>query len=56
MKIRAKNREQTVDMTLPVTDMDMQYYMKRIGIEDVMPVCCISEVCLLYTSDAADEL
>ena len=25
MKIRAKNREQTVDMTLPVTDMDMQY-------------------------------
>lgn len=38
MKIRAKNREQTVDMTLPVTDMDMQYYMKRIGIEDVMPV------------------
>lgn len=44
MKIRAKNREQTVDMTLPVTDMDMQYYMKRIGIEDVMPVCCISEV------------
>ena len=44
MKIRAKNREQTVDMTLPVTDMDMQYYMKRIGIENVMPVCCISEV------------
>lgn len=35
MKIRAKNREQTVDMTLPVTDMDMQYYMKRIGIENV---------------------
>lgn len=28
MRIRAKNGEQTVDMTLPVTDMEMQYYMK----------------------------
>lgn len=42
MKIRAKNGEQTVDMTLPVTDMEMQYYMKCIGIEDIVPVCCIS--------------
>ena len=44
MRIRAKNGEQTVDMTLPVTDMEMQYYMKCIGIEDIVPVCCISEV------------
>ena len=53
MKIRAKNGGQTVDITLPATDMDMQYCMKCIGIEDIVPVCCIS--CLLYTSDAADE-
>ena len=44
MKIRAKNGEQTVDITLPATDMDIQYCMKRIGIEDIVPVCCISEV------------
>ena len=44
MKIRAKNGEQTVDITLPATDMDMQYCMKCIGIEDIVPVCCISEV------------
>ena len=44
MKIRAKNGGQTVDITLPATDMDMQYCMKCIGIEDIVPVCCISEV------------
>lgn len=44
MKIRAKNGEQTVDITLPATDMDIQYCMKCIGIEDIVPVCCISEV------------
>ena len=44
MKIRAKNGEQTIDITLPATDMDMQYCMKCIGIEDIVPVCCISEV------------
>ena len=31
MKIRAKNGEQTVDITLPATDMDIQYCMKCIG-------------------------
>ena len=44
MKIRAKNGGQTVDITLPATDMDMQYCMKCIGIEDIVPVCCISVV------------
>ena len=44
MKIRAKNGGQTVDITLPATDMDIQYCMKCIGIEDIVPVCCISEV------------
>ena len=44
MKIRAKNGEQMVDITLPATDMDIQYCMKCIGIEDIVPVCCISEV------------
>lgn len=44
MKIRAKNGEQTVDITLPATDMDIQYCMKCIGIEDIVLVCCISEV------------
>ena len=44
MKIRAKNGEQTEDITLPATDMDIQYCMKCIGIEDIVPVCCISEV------------
>ena len=44
MKIRAKNGEQTVDITLPATDMDIQYCMKCIGIEDIVPVCCISAV------------
>ena len=44
MKIRAKNGEQTVDITLLATDMDIQYCMKCIGIEDIVPVCCISEV------------
>ena len=39
MKIRAKNGGQTVDITLPATDMDMQYCMKCIGIEDIVPVC-----------------
>ena len=31
MKIRAKNGGQTVDITLPATDMDMQYCMKCIN-------------------------
>ena len=43
MKIRAKNGEQTIDITLPATDMDMQYCMKCIGIEDIVPVCCIMQ-------------
>ena len=44
MKIRAKNGEQMVDITLPATDMDIQYCMKCIEIEDIVPVCCISAV------------
>lgn len=31
MKIRAKNGEQTVDITLPATDMDIQYCMKNVS-------------------------
>ena len=29
MKIRAKNGGQTVDITLPATDMDMQYFKRK---------------------------
>ena len=44
MKIRAKNGEQTVDITLPATDMDMQYCMKCIGIEDIVPVLSLIHI------------
>lgn len=34
MKIRAKNGGQTVDITLPATDMDMQYCMQYLPASD----------------------
>lgn len=44
MRIRVENGKNQSDMRLPATDVEMNFWMRRIGVEEVIPYCSIQSV------------